>query len=99
MINTYSQSHATLFALLNQCLQLATVGAVVARVNSHLINILGRYCRNLRNKVYVGNNGGIVSIGAQSWHNLSKSLSFGLTLSCKSHNRRASVGNTLYLRH
>ena len=99
VINTDTQGNATLTTLLDKGLKLAATCAIVARVDTHLIDRIGCDRGYLGYEMNVGNDGCRVAILAHLGHDIGQRLALALTLRCEAHNGCSGIGYALHLRH
>ncbi len=64
VVDAYAQRRAAAPAYLHQTLQLSRVVAEITRVDTHLVDRLGRYHRHVGREVYVGHYGRRIAVGA-----------------------------------
>ena len=97
MVYADAQCHTASAALLDESLQVVAIEAIVARIDTHLINIIGCYRGNFRYEVYVCNHRRRVAVGTQSLHDFGKRLALLAPLRRQSHDGCAGVGYALDL--
>ena len=98
VVDTDAQRHAAAAALLDEGLQFAVAGAVVARIDAHFIDVFGRDRGHLGDEVDVGHNGRAEAVGAQPLDDVSEVLAFAATLGREADDRTAGPGDALDLR-
>ena len=97
VVYAYAECNATLAALLDKSLQLATACAVVTRVYAHLVDRLSSDRCNLGYKVNVGNDSGRVALLAHLRYDVAQRLALALALRCKAHDGCSGIGYALDL--
>ena len=99
MIHADTQSNTSLATLRDKGLQLTIRGAVVTRIDTHLIDISRRNRSHLGYKVNIGHDSRRVAIFTQLGHYIFEILALLTPLRRKTHNACTSIGYALGLRH
>ena len=97
MVYTYAESYASFAALRDESLQLTVRGAVVARIDTHLIDISRCDGCHLGHKVNVGYDSRLAAILAELKHNILKVFALLSALRRKTHDACTSCCDALHL--